>query len=203
MVNKNDKHEEKEDIIETINDDYTAEEISPEDSETRLEDKLKQLREKLSASETEARSLREELARNRADFLNARKRLDNEREQDKERFIIKHAEKLLPLYDSFYLARLDKSAWEKADEMWRKGVEGIFNQLVQILSGYGITAFDPSGETFDPAKHEALANVPVTDKDKHHKILTTVQVGFERKEGDVANIIRPARVTVGEYNESE
>ncbi|MFN3188642.1 MAG: nucleotide exchange factor GrpE [Candidatus Paceibacteria bacterium] len=199
MVNKNDKHEEKEDIIETINEEFTAEDISPEDAEVRLEDKLKQLRQKLAKSEEEAKALREELARDKADYLNARKRLEDEREQEKERTIVRHAEKLLPLYDSFYLAMLDKIAWEKADEMWRKGVEGIFNQLVGILSGYNITAFDPNGETFDPAKHEALTNISVDDNKKHNQILTTIQVGFLRKDGDTERVIRPARVTVGEY----
>ncbi len=201
MVNKNDKHEENEDIIETINEEFVNEDISPEDAEAHLEDKLKQLRQKASASEAEAKELREELARTKADYLNARKRLEDEREQDKARTIIRHTEKLLPLYDSFYLAMLDKAAWEKIDEMWRKGVEGIFNQLVGILSGYNITAFDPIGETFDPSRHEALTNIPVADKAKHNQILTTIQVGFVQKEGDVERVIRPARVTVGEFTE--
>lgn len=199
MVNKNDKHEENEDIIETINEEFVNEDISPEDTEARLEDKLKQLRQKASASEAEAKELREELARTKADYLNARKRLEDEREQDKARTIIRHAEKLLPLYDSFYLAMLDKAAWEKIDGMWRKGVEGIFNQLVGILSGYNITAFDPIGETFDPSRHEALTNIPIEDKTKHNQIQTTIQVGFVQKEGDVERVIRPARVTVGEF----
>lgn len=201
MVNKNDKHEDNEDIIETINEEFVNEDISPEDTEARLEDKLKQLRQKVSSSEAEAKELREELARTKADFLNARKRLEDEREQDKARITIRHAEKLLPLYDSFYLAMLDKSSWEKADEMWRKGIEGIFNQLVGILSSYNITAFDPIKETFDPTRHEALTNIPVEDKAKHNQIQTTIQVGFILKDGDLERIIRPARVTVGEYTE--
>jgi len=199
MVNKKDNHEENEDIIETINEDFVNEDISPEDTEVRLEDKLKQLKQKLSHTEEEVKTLREELARNKADYLNARKRLEDEREQDKERNVVRHAEKLLPLYDSFYLAMLDKEAWGKADAMWRKGVEGIFNQLVGILSGYSITAFDPTEEKFDPAKHEALTNVTVDDKAKHNQILSTIQVGFVIKNGDTEKVIRPARVTVGEY----
>lgn len=201
MVNKNDKHEENEDIIETISDEFTTEDISPEDTEARTEDKLKQLRQKLAKSEEETKALREELARNKADFLNARKRLEEEREQDKARTIIRHTEKLLPLYDSFYLAMLDKEAWGKADAMWRKGVEGIFNQLVGILSGYNVTAFHPDGETFDPARHEALTNISVEDKAMHNQILTTIQVGFLHKDGETEKVIRPARVTVGEYTE--
>lgn len=203
MVNKNDNHEENEDIIETINEEFTTEDISPEDADARLEDKLKQLRQKLSASEAEAKALREEMAHTKADFLNARRRLDEEREQDKERSAIRHAEKLLPLYDSFYLAMLDKATWEKADESWRKGVEGIFNQLVQILSGHHISAFDPVGEAFDPVRHEALTNISVEDAAQHNQVLTTIQVGFVHKNGDTERIIRPARVTVGEYTENE
>jgi len=203
MVNNNDKHVENEDIIETINDDLQAEATDHEGTEVRLEDKLKQLRHKLAESEKVARDLREELARTKADFLNARRRLEDEREQDKERSIIRHSEKLLPLYDSFYLAMFDKVAWEKADEMWRKGVEGIFNQLVQLLLSYQITPFIPDREKFDPARHEALTNIPVEDETQHNIILTTIQVGFLLKTDTTERIIRPARVTVGEYTQKQ
>jgi molecular chaperone GrpE len=203
MVNKNDNHEEKDDIIETIIEDSVAEDISSQDTELRLEDKLKQLRTKLSNSEAETRTLREELARTKADFLNARRRLEEDREQDRERALVRHIDRLLPLYDSFYLAMQDKEAWGKADEMWRKGVEGIFNQLVQILSGYNVAAFDSTGEVFNPIKHEALTNISVTDKKQHGQILNTIQVGFVLKNGDAEKIVRPARVTVGEFTETK
>jgi molecular chaperone GrpE len=97
---------------------------------------------------------------------------------------------------------LDKAAWEKADAVWRKGVEGIFNQLVQLLTTYHVTPFIPDGDEFDPSKHEALTNLPVSDKEQHNRILSTVQVGFTITTDQTERTIRPARVTVGEYTDS-
>lgn len=201
MVIKNKIKKDDGNIIKTINEDENniINEISLEDVEIQLEDKLKQLKQKNSDYETEVRSLKEELARAKADYLNARRHQEEDSKRDQARNTIKHIENLLPLYDSFYLAMLDKNSWEKTAEVWRKGVEGIYNQLLQILSNYNVSVFNTDGEIFDPNKHEALATVPVESSESHNKILTTIQVGFMQKVNDQEIIIRPARVTVGEY----
>ena len=189
---------------QTDSHDLTYEDNSPSDTElvddeATAEQKLKVLRTKLQEAADKNRELHEEVQRTKADFLNARKRLEEDQIRSRERDTVKHIEKLLPLADSFYLAMLDRAAWEKADEKWRKGIEGINNQLTSILRGYGVSAVDPTGQSFDPIKHEAMSTVTVADESKHNQVMTVMQLGYVRSSGDHEEIIRPARVTVGEY----
>jgi molecular chaperone GrpE len=162
---------------------------------------MKQLRQKLARLEEEKKQILEDAAREKADFMNARKRLETERAQDKVRYTKKHIEALLPLADSFEMARTNKEAWEKADESWRKGIEGIHTQLQQLLESYGVTEIEANGDDFDPYKHEAIGMVPVTDKELDHKVINVLQRGYEIKVGATMEVIRPARVTTGEYSE--
>ncbi len=199
MMDKNDKISDEEVVIETEGTDN--DDIDLVDEEAQSTDKLKALRDKLKTCEEEKMSHLEELQAAKADFLNAKSRLQQERDNDKKRSVVAHVEKLLPLCDSFYMAMADKKAWDEAPEKWRKGVEGIHGQLQSILAGYNVRSIDPEGEQFDPQKHEALTNIPVDNKDDHHKIMSVVQQGFEMMDSEHVTVVRPARVTVGEFAE--
>lgn len=202
MVNKKDIKT-TQDEIEITN---TAEEPIMEDSDVvetdeRFEDKIKTLKAKLKESEEKQREFHEELQRTKADFLNAKRRLEEERHRDKERAVEQMIERLLPLCDSFYMAMSDKVAWEKADPVWRKGIEGIHAQLINILGQYQVSEINPVGEIFDPSQHEALSTEKTTASEKHNEITAIIQLGYQRNVNDVQNIIRPARVIVAEYSE--
>lgn len=45
------------------------------------------------------------------------------------------------------------------------GVELTAKQLEKTLGRYGVSAFDPTGDKFDPNRHEALYQAPVAGKD--------------------------------------
>jgi molecular chaperone GrpE len=198
MVNDKDFEDE---IEITDEDHHEVEDLELSDEEASASDKMKQLRQKLTKCEEEKRQVMEEAARERADFLNARRRLEGERAQDKTRYTKKHIEALLPLSDSFEMARADKVAWEKADENWRKGIEGIHTQLQQLLASYGVSEIDAEGVDFDPHKHEAIGTTLVTDPKLDHKVIHVLQKGYEMNVDGTMEVIRPARVTTGEYSE--
>jgi molecular chaperone GrpE len=199
MVNDNDDIDVDFDV--ETEDTTLHEDLELEDEEATGAQKMKQLRQKLARLEEEKKQILEDAAREKADFMNARKRLETERAQDKVRYTKKHIEALLPLADSFEMARTNKEAWEKADESWRKGIEGIHTQLQQLLESYGVTEIEANGDDFDPYKHEAIGMVPVTDKELDHKVINVLQRGYEIKVGATMEVIRPARVTTGEYSE--
>jgi molecular chaperone GrpE len=198
MVNEQDNID---DEMTVTDDDHhdEHEEIELADEEATGADKLKQLRQKIARITEEKQQIQEDAARERADFMNARKRLEGERTLDKVRHTKKHIEKLLPLADSFEMARANKEAWEKADENWRKGIEGIHTQLQKLLDSYGVSAIDPEGQEFDPYKHEAIGITPVTDKNLDNKVVSVLQKGYEIDAEGTMEVIRPARVTTGEY----
>ena len=178
-----------------------VEDVELVDEEATGANKMKQLRQKLQKCDEEKRQVMENAAREKADFLNARRRLESERRLDKVRYTKKHIEALLPLADSFEIARSNKEAWEKADESWRKGIEGINTQLLRLIESYGVTVIDPIGQDFDPYRHEAIGMTPVTDKTLDHKVINVLQRGYEIKVDDTMEVIRPARVTTGVYND--
>jgi molecular chaperone GrpE len=201
MVNKQDNDSVQDDIditndtTDTINIDTEL-----EDAEATDANKIKSLREKLKEADAKYRDLHEEVQRNKADFLNARKRLEDERVRDRERVAFNHIEKLLPLCDSFHLAMMDTKALETIDPKWRQGIEGIYSQMKGLVESYGVTAYDPTGMEFDPTRHEALSMITVTDAAQNNRVITVIQQGYEQKRGVTTEIIRPARVTVGEIN---
>lgn len=192
------KDQELADDIELTGED-NAVDPELEEVEDAADTKLKKLREKLKACEAEKMEHLENLQRTKAEFLNSKKRLEEERLRDKERAVEAQIIKLLPLCDSFHMAMADTDAWEAIDPTWRKGVEGIHNQLQSILDSYGVTQVDPAGEDFDPEQHEAMSNVPVDDTAQHGKIVQVLQNGFVRTAGDTQTLLRPARVMVGEH----
>jgi molecular chaperone GrpE len=202
MVNmNNDEHDVEVEITKDEQPDLEEPELV--DLEEKSTDKLKKMREKLAHCEVEKKQILEDAHRARADFLNARKRLDEERARDKVRYRKQHAMELLPLCDSFQMAMSDTEAWEKADKAWRTGIEGINTQLMRLLDSYGVKALDPQGEHFNPHKHEAIGTEIVTDKKLQDTVVSVVQRGYEMTTGDTTEIIRPARVTTGVMNESQ
>ena len=90
------------------------------------------------------------------------------------------------------MAFANKEAWEKVDPSWRSGVEYIHTQLVQTLSGHGLTEYDPSGERFDPAVHTAVETIPTTDQQLDHHVAKVLQVGYRLN----GKLIRSPRVVV-------
>jgi molecular chaperone GrpE len=200
MVNEHDK---KDDDFEVTNDTDHGhdEEVELTDIEESSGGKLKAMRQKLMAAEEAKRDSLEELQRTKADFLNARKRLEEERILDRTRAKKQFIEDILPLCDSFTMAMSNTEAWEKADKAWRTGVEGIYGQLQRILESYGITTVNPLGEAFDPYRHDAIGTKVVTDKKQQDTVVAVLQYGYELKNGDKTDIIRPARVTTGSYEE--
>ncbi len=190
------------DEFERNDEDQAMDEHELEDIEENSAQIIKKLKQQLKESEKEKMACLEDLQRAKADFLNGKRRIEEEKKRDKERITTTHVEKLIPLSDSFQMAKSNKEAWDSIDATWRKGIESIENQLSAILTSYGVSSIDPQGEMFDPNLHEAMTNVPVSKAEDHHKIMHVIQNGYIRKIGDKTELIRPARVTVGEYSGS-
>lgn len=196
----NDKDELDVDIDVTKQENTIAEDIELEDIEDRQADKLKKLRHKMEIIEEDKKQLLDDLQRARAEFLNARKRIEEDRVRDRLRAKREHMEALLPLCDSFHHAMQDP-AWEKADGAWRKGIEGIQLQLNRILKESGVVVMNTDKETFNPIKHEAVSTQAVTDKNLDDSIVSVLQQGYEITLDGKTEVLRPARVTIGQYSE--
>lgn len=198
IVMSDEKRAERDEKLEEVKTDE-FEDTEIEDAETNVEEKIKKLRQKLQGCEEEKRKYLDDLQRSKADFLNARKRLEDERIRDKERAVNALINDLLPLCDSFFMAMSNTKLWESVNKEWRQGMEGIKNQLDNILNSYQVSSINPSGADFDPVCHEAVSKISVKTKDQDNKVVEVIQLGYERNINGQTELIRPARVTVGHY----
>lgn len=87
-----------------------------------------------------------------AEYDNFRRRSAREREGVYTEAKADAIASLLPVYDNLERAL----AQETSDEAYKKGVEMTMQGFVDILTRLGVTIFGENGETFDPARHNAV-----------------------------------------------
>ncbi len=143
------------------------------------EERIRRLREKLDVCRAEKQEYLDGWQRLKADFVNYKKRAEEEKSD-----FIKYSREgiitdLLPVLESFQMAFSNKESWEKVDPSWRKGVEHIHTQLTQTLESYGLAEVNPLGKMFDPKEDTAVGTVPTTDTSKYHTIAEVIQVGYK------------------------
>ena len=100
------------------------------------------------------------------------------------------AEDLLPVLDSFDMAS-GTEAWLSIDENWRAGMEQVRNQLLDVLSRYGIERFGKVGEEFNPHTHEAVQEVDDV-AGQSNTIARILRYGYKSS----GRVIRPAQVII-------
>lgn len=165
------------------------------DEGTTPADTVKKLREKLKTAIEEKQKYLDGWQRDKAEFVNARKR----DEEDKKN-LLKFAEanlisELIPALDAFDMAIANKEAWEKADKNWRTGVEYIYSQISNTLSNHGLTKIDPKGQIFDPNHQHSVAVIETGRKDEDGVILEVVAYGYSLN----GKVIREPQVKVGQF----
>lgn len=191
----------KEDIETEMTD--TGHDPELDEVEEQVTNKIKTLRAKLKTSEEDRLKTLEELQRTKADFLNAKRRLEQERSEGIERAIESMLLSLLPTYDSFQMAMSDEKTWNTVSDSWRKGMEGVYNQLQNVFTSYNAHLINPLHATFDPEKHEAMKEEAVTDESRNNVVTQVIQPGLERtRSDDTVKVLRPARVVVGSITQA-
>jgi len=105
--------------------------------------------------------LREMYLRKLAEFDNFRKRTEREKEELERTAGEAIVLDLIPVLDNF--ERALEHASEADPEVFRKGVEMISKQLLDVLGKRGLEQFDPQGQAFQPEFHEAVQRVNSPD----------------------------------------
>ncbi len=126
--------------------------------------------------------------RTQADFENFRKRATRDTAIAGERARSGVVKELLPVLDNLERALASATAEESH---LAGGVELVHSELVGVLARNGVEQFDPSGQKFDPAEHEALSVRP-EEGTEPGMVVDTVERGY--RSGDT--VLRPARVVV-------
>jgi molecular chaperone GrpE len=138
----------------------------------------------------EREQLRDRLLRTTAEFDNYRKRVDRDRREMADRAAEAVLTEILPIIDDLERALAAEDTGEGADA-YRRGVELIHKQLLDLLTRRGVAPIDTAGATFDPHLHQAVSSEPSADH-REGEIIEEFRRGYRL--GD--RLLRPAMVKV-------
>jgi len=131
--------------------------------------------------------------RAQADFINYKRRTEQER-ADFNRFASANLIlSLLPVLDDLERA-LNSMPPKLTKNRWLEGIKLIENKFRSTLEGQGLSTIKTLGEPFDPNFHEALRQ----DKGEEGIVIEEFQKGYML--GD--RVLRPAQVIVGNGEEA-
>lgn len=160
-------------------------------SADKLREKLKKTKEELAKCSAEKGQYLEGWQRAKADYVNAKKRSEEERQSNALYAAEALATSLLPVLDSFDHAL----SAAHGDEPWLAGIKNTHAQLLKALAQNGVEPFDPTGQTFDPLMHEPVETLAVSTPEEDNTATKVHQKGYTLH----GKVIRPARVAVGHY----
>ena len=172
--------EETEEIAEEIIEEDAAPEVPEEEAGESLEDKVKALEEAAAAD-------KDKYLRLLAEYDNFRKRSIQEKLNAFSDATAKAALEVISVIDNFERAM----AAECSDENYKKGVEMIYGQFVEVIKKLGVEEIDALGKEFDPNLHNAVSQVE-DENFGENTVSQVYQKGY--KLGD--KVIRCAMVVV-------
>jgi molecular chaperone GrpE len=142
------------------------------------------------AVQTQAQEYLEGWQRARADFANYKKRVDRDLKDSQSNATGSVLRNILPAIDDFERA-MNHIPEGLQDDPWVKGIGMILRKLNKVLEDYNVTVIDPTGEAFDPNRHEAIGTDDSDAVPSGH-VTVTMQKGYLL--GD--RVLRPALVRV-------
>jgi len=148
--------------------------------------------EQLVQAEAKAAEYLDGWQRARAEFANARKRLERGRIEAYSSAGVDYVTKLLPIIDDFGRA-LNSAPAAIVSDPWFEGLDLVNRKLQSMLESMDVRPIEAVGQPFDPNFHEALSLRPVDDVESGI-VIEELQTGYRL--GD--KVIRPSLVNVSE-----
>ncbi len=166
--------------------DQDIEEFVPEDGEGNTQSQVARLKEKLKAAEEKAKEYLDNWQRAQADFVNLRKK-DEEEIKIREKYAAaSFLREIIPVIQS-----LEKAA--ESDEHSR----AIISQFQSVLKKIGVKEIVPNaGDKFDPNIYEAIKVLPTDEEARDHLVAELLEKGYLLHD----RVVRPAKVAVYSHN---
>jgi molecular chaperone GrpE len=150
------------------------------------------LEEQLARAREDAQKYLGNWQRAEADFQNYKKRVDQERDENRRFASAALIMNILPIMDDLERALMSVDA-HLAGLTWLDGIRLIYRKLQLILENAGVSAIEVEGQQFDPRYHEAVMHADGPEG----KVLAEVQRGYKLHD----RVLRPAMVVVGKGKE--
>jgi molecular chaperone GrpE len=158
---------------------------------SKLLEEIESLKAELAEARTKPDEYLAALQRERAEFLNYKRRTTEEREAMLGLAGEDLIRKVLALADDFDRA-IEARPANLAGDPWVEGIAAIDRKLGQLLESEGVNPIPATpGTPFDPRQHDAIAHVPGTDR-AEGEIVEEVRRGYRLRD----RVLRPALVAV-------
>ena len=151
---------------------------------------LEKLRQQIGNLQKEKDELFGKLQRVSADYANFQKRTPKQITDsicyEREKII----KTLLPVLDNFEHTLQNAQSAEDVDVLF-KGIQIIYDQMLDILKSHGVEQIKTLGEKFDPALHQAMMQKCEPDREEN-TVLEEFQKGYKLD----GRVVRPTKVIV-------
>jgi molecular chaperone GrpE len=167
----------------------TEEEITDEmDTEAVEADDVESLKEALAEEKEKAENYLANWQRAQADFINYKRRSEQESEERRKLANSGLLLSLLPVIDDLERA-LASVPPDIAEDGWVDGIRLISNKASAELEAQGVVPIQALGEPFDPNLHEAVRQ----DSGKEGIVIEEIEKGYMFHD----RVLRPSKVVVG------
>ena len=186
--------EEKETVVNAENQE-TATSTEEQDSSSIEEVSPEEITEVPSELELLQQQLDEETNRHlrlRADYENFKRRAQLDREAADKYKAQNLLSNLLPVLDNFDRAMQVETVSEESQSL-RKGLEMVYNTLVEATEREGLQVIEANDVAFDPNLHQAVMTES-DDTKESGMVLQELQKGYKYKD----RVLRPTMVKVSE-----
>lgn len=143
----------------------------------------------LEAAKAEIEELKEKYLRLHAEWDTYRRRMNEQREEDKKRAAEKLVDCLIPVIDDF--ERTIDYATNNGEAGMLEGTQAVLNKLVDALNKSGVEVLNPQGQAFNALEAQAVQMVEDTSVPDE----TVAQV-FQKGYRMGTKVLRPAMVVV-------
>jgi molecular chaperone GrpE len=170
---------------ETVSTEGEAQDEAEAEAEVELS-----VEEQLAQAEARAADYLDGWQRARAEFANARKRLERQRTEAYANAGVDFVTRLLPIVDDLKRA-LDSAPPAIMEDPWFEGLDLVNRKFQSMMESMNVRAIEAVGQPFDPTLHEALA-LREAEGVESGIVIEELQTGYQL--GD--RVIRPSLVNV-------
>jgi molecular chaperone GrpE len=153
---------------------------------------IEDLRQSLAEEKEKAKEYLTNWQRSQADFINYKKRTEQEKKE-----VVKFANSMLITSLLAIIDDMERAFVALPPQLmgfsWIDGVRLIYNKLKAILEGQGLAEIKAKGELFDPNLHEAV----MSQEGEEGIVVDEIQKGYKLED----RVIRPSKVVVGKGKE--
>jgi molecular chaperone GrpE len=160
----------------------------PEPESAAIPEDIEGLRDALEEEKQKAAEYLANWQRAQADFINYKRRTEQERLEFNSYANANLIQHILPVLDDMELA-IKAVPRKYTKHEWVEGVRLVERKFKTTLEGQGVKQIKALGEAFDPNYHEAMRQ----DRGKEGIIIEEIQKGYLLND----RLLRPARVVVG------